>query len=78
MSGYRKAIEDFNTDKNMSSADKRTAIDVTTLMMIEAAKRGIELGNKANTQHQENNLKREQIKRERRGYEEGGEVNAPR
>jgi hypothetical protein len=73
LKGYRDAIEKFNTDKGMSPADKRTSIDVTTLMMIDAAKRGIELGNKANTQHQENVKKREQIKKER-GYAEGGEV----
>jgi hypothetical protein len=47
LSGQRQMIDKFMADKDMSPADKRSAIDVTTLMMIDAAKRGIELQGKA-------------------------------
>jgi hypothetical protein len=61
LKGYRDAIEKFNTDKEMSPEDKRTSIDVTTLMMIEAAKRGIELGNKASQRQQEIKERKKQL-----------------
>jgi hypothetical protein len=41
LKAQRDAITKITNDKTMSPADKRTAIDVTTLMMIETAKRGL-------------------------------------
>jgi len=63
LKNYRDAIQRFNDDKNMSPADKRTAIDTTILMMIETAKKGSAVFDKL----QEN-------KRKAKGYAEGGTV----
>src|SRR5262252_1603163 len=63
LKNYRDAIQRFNDDKNMSPADKRTAIDTTILMMIETAKKGSGVFEKI-----------QQNKQQKKGYAEGGEV----